>query len=254
MGSISIREHIRWGSDPSSEPTSTLVLTSPGRRFVDVRVLRRVSSPSTSSRQAPTGSQHPSHENFGILPGDQLDWAFAGTSSSGTVTRPDGNQGSHSVFLHWVDNRSREPENVRDEGDMFPQRNGVTLETGRMVNPATGVETDYEELWRDEEPESTSVGGVACVVFQIQDDSSGKRGQFVRLGRYAQGVLRSGDTFTAERWTWDQGQFKWRRLAKVGDGEAPSLGHLLVEHDSPYKVGEQVETPSGIWTTIEVSG
>lgn len=245
MGSISIREHIRWGTESPSEPTSTLVLTSPGRHFVDVRVLRQASSP---------GSKNPSDEDFGVLPRDQLDWAFAGTSSSSQVTRHDGSHVSHSVFHHWVDNRSKEPEATRDEGDMFPQANDMTLETGRMANPATGVETDYEELWRDAEPASVSVGGGACIVFQLQDDSNGRRGQFVRLGQFAQGVLRIGNTFTAERWIWDQGQSKWKRLAKIGDNDAPSLEALIDSNSSLSKEGEQVKTPSGIWTVIEAQG
>lgn len=37
---ISIREGIRWVPDPFTEPTSTLVLTSPGKHFVDVRILK----------------------------------------------------------------------------------------------------------------------------------------------------------------------------------------------------------------------
>ncbi|KUI70742.1 hypothetical protein VM1G_05674 [Cytospora mali] len=256
MGSISIREHIRWGTDAPSEPTSTLVLTSPGRRFVDVRVLRRASSSSSSSSSSPptSGPKHPSDENFGILPKDQIDWAFAGTSSSSKVTRHDGSQVSHSIFHHWVDSRSKEPETIRDEGDMFSQPDDMMLETGRMVNPATGIETDYEELWRDEEPKSISVGEATCVVFQLQDDSIGKRGQFVRLGQYAQGVLQIGNSFTAERWLWDQGQSKWRRLVKTGDSEAPSLETLLEKNGSLHMEGEQVETPSGTWTVIEVQG
>lgn len=244
MGSISIREHIRWGTDALSEPTSTIVLTSPARYFVDIRVLRRTLSP---------GFKHPSGEDFGTLPMDQLDWGFAGTSSSGKVARPDGSQVSHSVFHHWVDNRSKVPETISDEGDMFPQPNDVTLETGRMVNPATGVETDYEELWRDEDP-SPTVEGIACVVFRIQDDSSGKRGQFLRLGQYAQGVLQDGDTYTAERWMWDQAQSTWKRLVKIGDNEAPSLESLLETNGSLYKEGEQVMTPTGTWTVVEARG
>jgi hypothetical protein len=39
MGSISIRKSIRWLPDEASEPTSTIVLTSPQRRFVDLRIL-----------------------------------------------------------------------------------------------------------------------------------------------------------------------------------------------------------------------
>ncbi|GAM84096.1 hypothetical protein ANO11243_020880 [Dothideomycetidae sp. 11243] len=36
--SISWREYIQWVPDEPSEPTSTLVLTSPKRRFVDIRI------------------------------------------------------------------------------------------------------------------------------------------------------------------------------------------------------------------------
>jgi hypothetical protein len=38
MGSISVRKWIRWVPEEASEPTSTLVLTSPGRHFVDLRI------------------------------------------------------------------------------------------------------------------------------------------------------------------------------------------------------------------------
>jgi hypothetical protein len=39
-GSISIRRSIRWLPGEASEPTSTMVLTSPERRFVDLRILK----------------------------------------------------------------------------------------------------------------------------------------------------------------------------------------------------------------------
>ncbi len=39
MADISIREYIRWIPDEASEPTTTVVLTSPEHRFVDVRLL-----------------------------------------------------------------------------------------------------------------------------------------------------------------------------------------------------------------------
>lgn len=38
MANISIRESIRWLPDEASEPTSTIVLTSPSHRFVDLRI------------------------------------------------------------------------------------------------------------------------------------------------------------------------------------------------------------------------
>jgi hypothetical protein len=40
MGTISIRKFIRWLPDEPSEPTSTIVVTSPKlKRFVDLRIL-----------------------------------------------------------------------------------------------------------------------------------------------------------------------------------------------------------------------
>ena len=38
-GSICTREYIRWLPDEPSEPTSTVVVTSPQNRYVDIRVL-----------------------------------------------------------------------------------------------------------------------------------------------------------------------------------------------------------------------
>ncbi|KAI0200713.1 hypothetical protein F4808DRAFT_460534 [Astrocystis sublimbata] len=123
--SISIRNSIRWLPDDASEPTSTIVLTSPGHRFVDIRVLKHAGDTGTG-----------------------LDWAFAGISS--TETR---NGVRHSTWRHLVDSRTRIPETVVDEGDIFPQDNGQTLETGCMINPVTEKLTDYQEIWTDLEPE-----------------------------------------------------------------------------------------------------
>ncbi|OAA63093.1 sodium/nucleoside cotransporter [Cordyceps fumosorosea ARSEF 2679] len=39
MGTVSHRKYIKWHPDEASEPTSTVVLTSPENRFVDLRIL-----------------------------------------------------------------------------------------------------------------------------------------------------------------------------------------------------------------------
>ncbi|KXH41566.1 hypothetical protein CSAL01_01068 [Colletotrichum salicis] len=172
MGSISFREHIRWIPDEASEPTSTVVLTSPQRRFVDLRILK----------QTPTvdGVQ----DTHGI---ERLEWGIAGTSSSSTRTDDQGVEVRHSRWEHWIDSRTTEPENAADEGDMYEQPDGLTLEKGRMVNPANGRETDYEELWKDIEPAAVPpvgaapVGegevqkGVECIVLKFEGESSKAR-------------------------------------------------------------------------------
>lgn len=241
MGSISTREHIRWGSEPPSEPTSTLVLTSPRRYFVDIRILKEALEPPEDTKSAFRDS----------LDRHQIDWAIGGTSASTKIAREDGRQVSHSTFSHWVDSRTREPEKVADEGDMSPgQLEGTTLETGRMVNPAAGAEMDYEELWRDEEPRSVA-GQPVCTVLRLHDDANQERGLFVQLGQHAQGVLRVGDAFTAERWRWSTSSSEWARVLRAGDEKAPSLAGLLYEVGKKHQEGDTIEAISGVWTVIE---
>lgn len=238
MGSISIREHIKWGSEPSSEPTSTIVLTSPrNRHFVDIRILNEALA-------------KPSQDN---LSRDDIDWAIGGASSSAQVTLDDGSQVSRSTFRHWVSSRTKDVDGVVDVGDMVPgEKEGTTLETGRMLNPATGVDTAYEELWRDEEPEAVS-GLPTCCVFRLQDDGREERGLFVQLGRHAQSVLRVGDAFTAERWLWRDSSSRWERLLKAGDEKMPNLAGLLDEVGKRHEEGNAIETTSGNWKVIEVN-
>lgn len=238
MGSISIREHIRWLPDPPSEPTSTIVLTSPERRFVDIRVLRQ-----------PDGSLPPASD--GPLPPDQLDWGIAGTSSSSQRDDGHGNSVRHSRWEHWVDSRFPDAESAADEGDMYPQPDDLTLEKGRMVNPATGVETDYEELWRDADPVSTGEDGetVRCIVLQLHDDPSGTRGVVVRLGQYCQGIMRVKDEFTAERWEWSA-KDGWKKSLKVGHGSLPC--EAAIDTEGKLDLDQDIRDEGHIWKVIEL--
>ncbi|KAI0455672.1 hypothetical protein F5B21DRAFT_187945 [Xylaria acuta] len=231
--SISIRNSIRWLPDAASEPTSTIVLTSPEHRFVDIRVLKDVSDPRTG-----------------------LDWAFAGISSSEIR---DGVR--HSTWRHVVDSRTRTPETVVDEGDIFPQDDGGTLETGRMANPATGRLTDYEEVWTDLEAEGIpeidqNSGGLVhqpegrCVVLELDDAEREARGMTICLGRYCQSVVRIGDRFAAERWLWEDGE--WKCKYQVGDILLPGPEHTCITVLSP---GEEVILGDTLqrWRVVEMS-
>ncbi|KAK1511617.1 hypothetical protein CABS01_07575 [Colletotrichum abscissum] len=244
MGSISFREHIRWIPDEASEPTSTIVLTSPQRRFVDLRILK----------QTPTvdGVQ----DTHGI---ERLEWGIAGTSSSSTRTDDQGAEVRHSRWEHWIDSRTTEPENAADEGDMYERPDGLTLEKGRMVNPATGAETDYEELWRDVEPVTVPpVGavaeggeapkGVECVVLKHEDETGGARGMVVWLGRFCQGISRVGEEVAAERWEWKEGE-GWRRTVRIGDRALPC--EVLLMTGAALSVGTHVVHEEVVWDVLE---
>ncbi|KAI0016686.1 hypothetical protein F4780DRAFT_797552 [Xylariomycetidae sp. FL0641] len=199
MASISIRKSIRWLPEPASEPTSTLVLTSPGRRFVDIRVLL----PTTTSTEPTEASK----ETAPPQPLSNLDWAFGGTSSSAPLPHQ---PGSHrSVWTHLVDSRTAlDPATrVRDEADMTPQADGTALEAGRTAHPATGREAAYEEVWAD----APVPAGAACVVLERRGDAGGVEGMVVRLGPHCQGVVRRGATeaFAAERWRGGGVRTRW---------------------------------------------
>ncbi|KAI9155545.1 Solute carrier family 28 member 3 [Paramyrothecium foliicola] len=204
MGTISLRDSIRWIPDEASEPTSTIVVTSPQRRFVDLRILRSALPP------------HGEGANE-ILPLSSLDWGIAGTSSS--TERDDGHGGkiSGGRWTHWVDSRTKDAESATDEGDEFEQPGGLTLEKGRMVNPATGLPTDYEEVWRSVKPlPSQPNGRVRCVVLDTKSEDGSVRGRVVRLGQFCQGLLRDGDEIVVERWERLE-ERGWHSSLRIGD-------------------------------------
>ena len=233
MADISVRQHIRWPPAPPSEPTSTVVLTSPSRHFVDVRIL------------ASNG-----HGEGGGNGDMKLDWAFAGTSSSQPGREP-GTR--HAVWRHWVDSHATEPEMVRDEAFVREGAGpgGSELETGRMVNPETGVEADYEEAWSSLEPsvEPGSEGRATCVVLRTWDDDRGVRGVVVRLGQFCQGILRDRDAVTVERWVWER-DGGWSLSVRYGEGTLPV--EALLADSQRFKFDDTVEDGKRTWKVVEV--
>ncbi len=187
------------------------------------------------------------------LPFSRLDWAFSGTSSSKIVSDPDDPEKkiSHSKWAHWVSNRSPDVDDVIDEGDMYPQPEGLrTIEKGRMVNPATGLLTAYEESWLDPEPFSTVEGERRrCVVLRLHDDANHARGVVVRIGEYCQGVVRIGNDFALERWMWDAKQ-GWQRLVRLGELVLPCRQAL---DPLKHRVGEDVQCEQSRWKVEELS-
>ncbi|OAA45592.1 hypothetical protein NOR_03381 [Metarhizium rileyi] len=231
MGSVSVRRSIRWLPEETNEPTSTIVLTSPQRHFVDLRILKENAGSGSGS-----GTQD-------TLPLSRLDWAIAGTSSSCTRTL-DGKQVCHSRWEHWIDSRCSQPEEASDEGDMYPQPDGSTLEKGSMVNPDTGRETAYEEIWDDENAVPTTSGQV-CVVLKYEEGES--RGLAVRLGKYAQGFARMGRDISLERWEWRD--CRAVRTVRMGTEALPCRETL----DTVYALGEEVTCGGKKWTVVEVA-
>ncbi|KAK5169873.1 uncharacterized protein LTR77_005851 [Saxophila tyrrhenica] len=244
--SISIRDYIRWGSEEASEPTTTLVLTSPERRFVDIRVLK-----------AKDNDEAQSQDTIGadLLPFTRLDWAFAGTSESEvrlTAAKSSAQEASghvHSKWHHWISSRTRNVDGIVDEGDMFPQPDGRTLETGSMVNPASGKVEAYEEMWADPEPTGAGEEGKVCKVLILRDEAHEARGMVVRVGQFCQGVLRIGEAFALERWGWRE-HGGWRREVRMGDLWLPCGVPCDGER---VKLGGEVKYGDHVWKCVELA-
>lgn len=205
------------------EPTSTLVLTSPGKTFVDLRYLRPVKA------------------GEAVLPNTgesgRLEWGFAGVAESTRVKKAHPQYGvyGHHVWTHWVDSRVRVGEEIpKDEGNMYDLGEGLFLEHGHAFHPHLGRVAGHEELWRDVPVASTSVSGKSgegekvCVVLRCEHGELGIRGVVVRVGRYCQGILQYGEDTTTERWEFDaedrgdvQDEKKWKRTARTGDAFLP---------------------------------
>lgn len=206
------------------EPTNTLVLTSPGKTFVDLRYLKPVEAGESALPNAGETAR--------------LEWGFAGTSESTRVAQAHPKFGAygHSVWTHWVDSRVRIGEEIPgDEGDMYEVGEGLCLEHGHAFHPHLGRVAGHEELWRDVPVASTSAsekmdeeGRKVCVLLRCEDKEQGVRGVLIRVGRYCQGILQQGEATTTERWEFDaedkldvQDEKKWKRTARTGDALLP---------------------------------
>ncbi|KAF3036026.1 hypothetical protein E8E12_001810 [Didymella heteroderae] len=206
------------------EPTSTLVLTSPNKTFVDLRYLKPISASESALPNAGETAR--------------LEWGFAGSSSSEPAPKPHPKFGDYgfSTWTHWLDSRVAVGQPIpKDEGDMYDLGGGLFLEHGHAFHPHLGRVAGHEELWRDVPVLSTSTsaknggeGRKVCVLLRCEDKERGVRGVVIRVGRFCQGILQHGDGTTTERWEFDaedpsdvQDEKKWKRTARTGDAFLP---------------------------------
>ncbi|KAL8650351.1 MAG: hypothetical protein Q9210_003875 [Variospora velana] len=221
------------------EPTSTIVLTSAHRFYVDIRVLK----------------DHPSEADIGS--GSQsylsnpIQWAFAGTSESVC----DSNGKCFSTWHHWIDSQTDDP--ARDRGEMSTQDDGDVLENGITLNPETGMEELYEELWTDLPltPGSSSGPARICVVLRVEEVETGMRGMVVRVGRWCQGILKKDGAVSLERWQWvedieNSRDGTWDVTVRVGADELPCKHILDVEKSVE---GTKIDCGAFSWEVVEVS-
>ncbi|KAG7899197.1 hypothetical protein KL907_005088 [Ogataea polymorpha] len=241
--SISARLSIAWeSSSKPEENTSTMVLSTPSERFVDVRPLL-----------TPCGD----------FP---FEWAFAG---SARLLAPDGSQieFSHDFFdsdyiRRWCECRKRElagqtvqyplkSDIPKDIGHFETLQDGTRRETGTMYNPGSGTEEQYEERWVTLDPWKTTpqhkvqAGSTVAAESRLFDVKSGGEGRFVRVGNWAQGVFWNKDNLdtpiSVVRVFFDG---RWNPVLQHGDcsmfpvGENPAVGATVSKDTVTWEVLE----------------
>jgi hypothetical protein len=171
-----------------------------------------------------------------------IDWAFAGTSS----TTPTADEKiDHTVWSHWIDSTTLNAEEVDDEGDMIALDNGEVLERGKGVNSKTGKTETYEERWADIKPSGERVGWVVKA-----EDGQGTRGMVVRIGGFAQGLLRKGTEVGIKRWRYVEEEQGWSPIVEIGSCDVPA--DLFGEKSSAMEENDKFVGSDGLeWICVE---
>lgn len=222
--SLSIRHSIYWPeSEPcESEPTSTVVTTTPSGKYIDIRKLKKSST---------SGD-------------DEFDWYFAGyeIERSGDVIEFNHEfLDSQYIDYYYSHGQSASGFQIGLDIGTFSTSNdakerdaGIRIETGRMKNPKTDKIENYVEKWISCDPNCTELKYAEdencevseCVVLDtvkggIVENDGNKDvviGRFIQLGKWIQGIL------------WD----------KSKGGKIESIGLLrMVENEELIRYGGQ---------------
>ncbi|KAH6901582.1 hypothetical protein BKA70DRAFT_1568408 [Coprinopsis sp. MPI-PUGE-AT-0042] len=186
--------------EPAKEPTSTIVLTTPRRHFVDLRATLP-------------------------LVNRDLYWGISGVSTYD----PESRQGT---WKHLVDSRSDEPQ--EDSGVMSMLENGDILEKGEMLDFDDGKVKLYEEIWRDVNAERGDV------IWAVEVVTEGYKGSAIRIGGLCQAILKREGLTSSGRWTWTDSrtwaldfssgphlwETDWPALIPDGQNERVDIGNL----------------------------
>lgn len=126
------------------------------------------------------------------------------------------------------------------------------METGRMVNPATGEVGAYEEVWEAQDVGET---GVCVVLRTVEEKGEEVRGVAVRVAGWCQGVMKdNAGGLWVERWRWEEGK-GWVLVLRVGEeGVLGCTAAMGVKTDGAgIRVGEVVTTKGLGWKVEEVT-
>jgi hypothetical protein len=238
---IASRKGIAWGASPPSEDSSVLVLTTPGRHYVDVRFA--LSGPATE----------------GVF------WAFAGTvkytaqippsSTSAPASAGSGSGLSTGWSRAMVGEWSHPIDSMGnydgvDRADIFNLDNGDQVEFGTLENPDTGKVELFKEYWS--KPDHGADELYPCVYARIEGEGETK-GMVIRVGNLAQGIVQSQGKVQVVRWRKNAGAGeRWEEDVRSDKGAAGRIPIAWV-CEGERRVGERTKSDEISWVVEEVA-
>lgn len=265
---ISTRESIQWLPDEAGERSITVVLSSPGSRFVDLR-------PIIPSIVTPEESEFP------------FEWAFAGYEKGlkddySIMEFTHDFFDSSYIYKYQLFNKGLSNEKpllkdiAADIGYFETIGIGKRRETGKMANSANGDKiTDYIEIWQSLNPikftpserailhEDTDEGTTeyGCYVYDIVGDNNKElyEGRVIRVGSWIQGLVWdksdkiSKVPISTIRLWFDESIGKWTDIHSFGNLKSfdnfPIFDDFkTVDVDSKFTTSDNNIT----WTCVEV--
>lgn len=250
---VSERRGIAQGFDAAYEDTSTLVLTSAGSRYIDIRF---------ALGEDPTGGASY--------------WAFAGRSE---VTFPgEGRKGerrgtgwrgsgeiveipcmAHCVWNHEIDSKGLRSS---DEGDMYLLGNGQVIEVGISTDGPSGKMEMYKEYWTSVETGEDA----SCVVARTEQPIGQEKGvgMVIKVGGHCQAIFqrqslsaeedgRAGEVHV-ERWYKSEMSGLWTKDWRSSTGSDESEDVLMPSKwvcEQGRKIGDVVELLGRKWQVVE---
>ena len=260
--SLSKRYSLFWteSEDKESEPTSTLVVSSPKGLYVDIRPFTKESQESTKENgwfdwyfagfEIPIAGSSKIEFNHEFFDSEYINYYYKnGLSSKGFTIGTDLGDFSDS----------KDPEEIKK---------GIRIETGVLCNPKTGKVEPYVEKWvtcnSEHTPELEFLGKymskLRCIVLDTKDggitDNESKDaiiGRFIVLDKWVQGVVWNKSVTTNKTDSLGVVRFfdEANPLISYGGqiGKFPKLTNLAQGLD----VGEFVTVDGVTWIVKEVN-
>ena len=240
---VELRQGFSLGYDAPTEDTSTIALTAPSGKFVDIRF----------STLPVTGGDTQVKEQLGKIHGH----ASAGIATIFFPKKEDSDWPAYNCHAHvrWQHIIDSSNEFNTDGADMILLADGATMEVGFI--DIRGTVKYFKEYWVVPPNKATDR---PCLVAELdtshmttKTEGVAVHGMAVRIGDFCQGILQTDTEFWYERWEYSPGS-GWVKDDRSNTPPATlSTSGILPcwKMAEPLEQGASVELASGVWNITE---